>query len=80
MFKGKKDRLQDKNLPRSNIKKRGKKMNELMVKEFGTKEVRWSNNDKVNLVDVAKCLGLTRVNNQGSNPVVFQNVSIPSQK
>ena len=35
-------------------------MNELMVREFGTKEVRWSNDDKVNLVDVAKCLGLTR--------------------
>ena len=35
-------------------------MNELMVKEFGTKEVRWNNNDKINLVDVAKCLGLTR--------------------
>lgn len=28
-------------------------MSELMVKEFGTKEVRWSNEDKVNLVDVA---------------------------
>lgn len=35
-------------------------MSELMVKEFGSKEVRWSNEDKVNLVDVAKCLGLTR--------------------
>lgn len=31
-----------------------------MVREFGSKEVRWSNDDKVNLVDVAKCLGLTR--------------------
>lgn len=28
-------------------------MNELMVREFGAKEVRWSNDDKVNLVDVA---------------------------
>lgn len=35
-------------------------MSELMVREFGSKEVRWSNDDKVNLVDVAKCLGLTR--------------------
>lgn len=38
-------------------------MNELKVKEFGTKEVRWSNNDKINLVDVAKCCGLTRKKN-----------------
>ena len=28
-------------------------MNELMVREFGSKEVRWSNDDKLNLVDVA---------------------------
>lgn len=44
-------------------------MNELMVREFGTKEVRWSNDDKVNLVDVAKCLGLIKVNNNGKQYV-----------
>ena len=44
-------------------------MNELMVREFGAKEVRWSNDDKVNLVDVAKCLGLTKVNNNGKQYV-----------
>ena len=44
-------------------------MNELMVREFGSKEVRWSNGDKVNLVDVAKCLGLTKVNNNGKQYV-----------
>ena len=61
--------MQDKNLPQFNIKKRMVKMNELMVREFGAKEVRWSNDDKVNLVDVAKCLGLTKVNNNGKQYV-----------
>ena len=48
-------------------------MNELMVREFGSKEVRWSNDDKLNLVDVAKCLGITRVNNQGKEYVKWNN-------
>ena len=65
--------MQDKNLPQFNIKKRMVKMNELMVREFGSKEVRWSNDDKLNLVDVAKCLGITRVNNQGKEYVKWNN-------
>ena len=48
-------------------------MNELMVREFGSKEVRWSNDDKLNLVDVAKCLRITRVNNQGKEYVKWNN-------
>lgn len=44
-----------------------------MVREFGSKEVRWSNDDKLNLVDVAKCLGITRVNNQGKEYVKWNN-------
>lgn len=40
-----------------------------MVKEFGSKEVRMEDDGKVNLVDVAKCLGLTRVAKSGNEVV-----------
>lgn len=48
-------------------------MSELMVKEFGSKEVRWSNEDKVNLVDVAKCCGLIKIAKSGNEVVKWKN-------
>ena len=49
-------------------------MKDVLVKMFETKEVKVSNDgDKVNLVDIAKCCGLTRRANSGNEVVKWNN-------
>lgn len=48
-------------------------MSDIIKKHFGTKDVKVESSGKVNLVDVAKCCGLTRIANSGNEVVCWKN-------